>query len=177
MQGKPFEDAELSAIREREKTLGVTLDYQRDMAAASPGSALRLQEIARLARDGQAVPEPVALMAALGATLAEDCGDCVQIYVNLAAKAGIEHRFIKSALEHRLADLPTDLKLGLCFGRVVAENDPMLLEKGAALEARFGRKALVDLAMIVALARVFPTVKRALGHSRSCAEAKIAIPN
>lgn len=177
MQGKPFEDAERAAIVEREKALGVTLDYQRDMAAAAPGSALRLQEIGRLAREGRTVPEPVALMAALGATLAEDCGDCVQICVNLAAEAGIEGRFLKAALEHRVADLPPDLKLGFCFGRVVAENDPMLLEKGAALEARFGRKALVDLAMAVALARLFPAVKRALGHSSSCAEVKIAIPD
>ena len=49
------------------------------MAEASPGSALRLQEIGRLVRENQSVPEPVAMMAALGATTAEDCGDCVQI--------------------------------------------------------------------------------------------------
>jgi len=100
----------------------------------------------------------------------------VQIQVNLAAKAGVEPRHLKAALEHRLADLPADLKLGLCFGRVVCENDPMLLEKGAALEALFGRKALVDLALAVALARFYPTVKRALGHARSCTEVKVEIP-
>ena len=71
--------------------------------------------------------------------------------------------------------LGSDLKLGFCFGRVVSENDPMLLEKGQALEARFGRKALVDLALVVALARFSPTVKRALGHSRTCAEAKVTV--
>ena len=153
MHGKPSNTPELAAIAAREHDLGVPLEYQRDMAAAAPGSALRLQEIARLVREGQSVPEQVAAMAALGATLAEDCGECVQIQVNLAAKAGIEERHIKAALENRLSDLPADLKLGLCFGRVVSENDPMLLEKGQALEARFGRKALVDLALVVALAR------------------------
>jgi hypothetical protein len=177
MHAKPDTLPELAAIAARESELGVTLDYQRDMASAAPGSTLRLQEIGRLAREDQAVPEHVALFAALGATLAEDCGECVQIQVNLAAKAGIERRFIRAALDNRLAELPADLKLGLCFGRVVAENDPMLLEKGAAVEARFGRKALVDLALAVALARFYPTVKRALGHSRSCNPAEIAIPN
>jgi len=175
MHGKLPETPELAAIRERETAVGVALDYQRDMAAAAPGSALRLQEIGRLARENPSVPEHVALMAALGATMAEDCGDCVQIYVNLARKAGIDRTILRAALEHRLSDLPADLKLGLCFGRVVAENDPMLLEKGAALEARFGRKALVDLALVIALARVYPTVKRALGHSRTCAQAKISV--
>ena len=115
------------------------------------------------------------MMAALGATTAEDCGDCVQIYANLALRAGIDKAMVKAALEHRYSDLPTDLKLGFCFGRVVSENDPMLLEKGQALEARFGRKALVDLALVVALARFYPTVKRALGHSRTCAEAKVTV--
>ncbi len=175
MHGKLPETPELAAIRERETTIGVPLDYQRDMAAAAPGSALKLQEIGRLIRENQSVPEPVAAMAALGAVMAEDCGDCVQIYVNLALKAGIDKAMVKAALEHRYSDLPTDLKLGVCFGRVVSENDPMLLEKGAALEARFGRKALVDLALVVALARFYPTVKRALGHSRSCAEAKVSV--
>jgi len=175
MHGKLPETPEQAAIRERETTIGVPLDYQRDMAAASPGSALRLQEIARLIRENQSVPEPVAMMAALGAVIAEDCGDCVQIYVNLALKAGIDKVMVKAALEHRYSDLPTDLKLGFCFGRVVSENDPMLLEKGAALEARFGRKALVDLSLVIALARFYPTVKRTLGHSRTCAEAKVTV--
>ena len=171
MHGKLPETPELAAIRERESTIGVPLDYQRDMAEASPGSALRLQEIGRLVRENQSVPEPVAMMAALGATTAEDCGDCVQIYVNLALRAGIDKAMVKAALEHRYSDLPTDLKLGFCFGRVVSENDPMLLEKGQALEARFGRKALVDLALVVALARFYPTVKRALGQVRLAAAA------
>jgi alkylhydroperoxidase/carboxymuconolactone decarboxylase family protein YurZ len=175
MHGKLPETPEITAIRERENTIGVPLDYQRDMAAASPGSALRLQEIGRIIRENQSVPEPVAMMAALGATMAEDCGDCVQIYANLALKAGVDKAMVKAALDHHYTDLPTDLKLGFCFGRVVAENDPMLLEKGAALEARFGRKALVDLALVVALARFYPTVKRALGYSRTCAEAKVSV--
>jgi alkylhydroperoxidase/carboxymuconolactone decarboxylase family protein YurZ len=166
---------ELKAIRERESAVGVPLDYQRDMAAAAPGSALKLQEIARIVSENRSVPEHVALMAALGATMAEDCGDCVQIYVNLAIKAGIDKALVKAALEHRYGELPTDLKLGFCFGRVVSENDPMLLEKGAALEARFGRKALVDLSLVIALARFYPTVKRALGHARTCAEARVSV--
>ena len=175
MHGKLPADPEQAAIRARENTIGVPLDYQRDMAVASPGSALRLQEMARLVRENQSVPEPVAMMAALGATMAEDCGDCVQIYVNLALKAGVDKVLVKAALENHLGDLPLDLKLGFCFGRVVSENDPMLLEKGAALEARFGRKALVDLALVVAMARFYPTVKRALGHSRTCAEARVSV--
>ena len=176
MHGKATTPEE-AAIEARERELGVALDYQRDMATAAPGSALRLTEIGRLARENQSVPGPVVAMAGLGAVVAEDCGECVQIYVNLAAKAGIDRRHIKAALDHRLTDLPPDLKLGFCFGRVVSENDPMLLEKGAAVEARFGRKALVDLAMAVALARFYPTVKRALGHSRSCAAITIEIPD
>jgi len=166
----------LRAIGDRESLLGVKLDYQRDMASAAPGSALKLNEIGRLIREGQSVPEHVALFAALGATLAEDCGECVQIYVNLSAKAEIAPDLIRAALDNRLADLPPDLKLGLCFGRVVSENDPMLLEKGAAIEARYGRKALVDLALVVALARFYPTVKRALGHSLSCSAVEIEVP-
>jgi hypothetical protein len=176
MHGK-ITTPEGAAIAAREREIGVALDYQRDMAEAAPGSALRLAEIGRLARENLSVPAPVAAIAALGATLAEDCGDCVQIYVNLAAKAGIERRHIKAALDNRVTELPPDLKLGFCFGRVVSENDPMLLEKGAAVEARFGRKALVDLALAVALARFYPTVKRALGHSRSCSATAIEIPD
>ncbi len=175
MHGKLPESPELTAIREQETAIGAPLDYQRDMAAASPGSALRLQEIGRIVRENQSVPESVAMMAALGAVMAEDCGECVQIYVNLALQAGVDKAIVKAALENHLSEMPTDLKLGFCFGRVVSENDPMLLEKGAALEARFGRKALVDLSLAIAMARFYPTVKRALGHSRSCAEVKVSL--
>lgn len=175
MHGKMPETPELTAIREQETAVGIPLDYQRDMATASPGSALRLQEIGRLIRENQSVPDSVAMMAALGAAMAEDCGECVQIYVNLALKSGIDKAIVKAALENHLSEMPADLKLGFCFGRVVSENDPMLLEKGAALEAKFGRKALVDLSLVIAMARFYPTVKRALGHSRTCAEARISL--
>jgi hypothetical protein len=167
---------ELVIIKEREAMLGVSLDYQRDMASASPGSTLRLREIGALVREDQSVPPHVALLAGLGATMPEDCGECVQVYVNLAVKAGVEPAIVRAALENRLTDLPPDLKLGFCFGRVVCQNDPMVLEKGAAIEARFGRKALVDLAMAVALARFYPTLKRALGHSKSCALVEVTVP-
>ena len=102
MHGTPSETPELAAIRERENAIGIALDYQRDMAAAAPGSALRLQEIARLARVDQSVPEHVALMAALGATMAEDCGDCLQIYVNIALKAGVDRGILRGGVKAEL---------------------------------------------------------------------------
>jgi hypothetical protein len=176
MLGEAAQTDELAIIKEQEIALGIPLGYQRDMAMAAPGSSLRLRQIGELARQDQSIPAHVALLAGLGATMAEDCGECVQIYVNLAVQAGVEPRILRAALDNRLVDLPPDLKLGFCFGRVVCENDPMMLEKGAAIEARFGRKGLVDLAMTVALARFYPTLKRALGHSRSCALVEVAIP-
>ena len=48
---------------------------------------------------------------------------------------------------------------------VTSAEDPELRE---ALRARYGEAGLVELALGIAAARVFPTVKRALGHAQAC---------
>ena len=44
-----------------------------------------------------------------------------------------------------------------------------------SLREQYGDEALVELAMGIARARVFPTVKRALGYATSCALVEVRV--
>jgi len=55
------------------------------------------------------------------------------------------------------------------FGEAVAANDPEMDALRDKLTADFGKRAVVEMAIAIAFARFYPTVKRALGHAKSCA--------
>lgn len=163
-------------IRQAERRLGVPLDYMRHIGRVAPSALGRLGAISGLMRHGPASPEAAAAqqMVALGVVMADDCGECVQIHVNLAKQAGMAAADLRAALEGRLDALPPDLALAFRFGRAVAENDPAMEAMQARLEQRFGAAAIVDFAASAGLSRFYPALKRALGFAKSCSLVKVA---
>ena len=162
-------------IRAGEKKLGVSLDYLREMYAAAPDAFHQFVKVTPLANYRKKLPAAPFHVARLVATRDEDCGPCVQIAVNQAKADGIEVAVIQAVLDRRIADLPESLADVYHFAESVvtaAGDDDQYRER---LLKVFGEEALVELAMAIAFARVFPIVKRALGHAKSCSVVTIQV--
>lgn len=159
----------LGAVALMEKAVGVRLDYLREMAARQSPVLGRMLRLAALSRaTGAVVPAEVVHFAALGATRQEDCGECLQIGVNLARGAGSDPELLQAALDGCFDNLPPHLALAFRFGMAVAANDPEMEDMRVLLEQRYGRNAVMELSYSLAMARFYPTVKRALGYAKSC---------
>ena len=104
----------------------------------------------------------------------EDCGPCLQIAVNQALAAGVRADVISAAIAGGTA-LTDDQKLYLDFGRAVAANVPEAEELRLRLADRLPPAAMVDLAIVIASARVFPTLKRGLGRAQSCSLVQVKV--
>jgi len=156
-----------------ERRLGVPLAYLREIGAAAPVLLAKFGTIAGLARQDATAPADLTHFATLGAMQVDDCGECLQIHVNLALQDGIAAGDLQAALDNRLQDLPTAAALALRFGRAAAENAPELALLAEQLEARIGRRAMFDLAIALGLARFYPVLKRALGYARSCSLVRV----
>ena len=74
------------------------------------------------------------------------------------------------------ASLDADRKLYLDFGRAVSANGPEAEELRLKLAEKLSPAAMVDLAIAIAGARVFPALKRGLGHAKSCSLVQIRVP-
>lgn len=156
-------------IRYGERKLGVTLDYLREIAADAPASFRLLGRVSQLGRSLKPVDRHATHMAALGAALHDDCGTCVQIHINLARQDGVAEDLLRRAVTGEAGTLPAPLAAAFRFGEAVAANDPEMHALRARLEDEFGKRAVIEMAIAIAFARFYPTIKRALGHAKSCA--------
>ncbi|MCW5729534.1 MAG: hypothetical protein KIT20_02155 [Alphaproteobacteria bacterium] len=162
-------------IRAMEKMLGVPLAYMRDVARQAPHVYERLKAVSGLMREPMQAPKDVLAFAALGAVLEEDCGECLQIHVNAALKAGIAPGRLAAAAGGRTQELPEALSLAFRFGRAVAAGAPEQEELREAALARFGTAAMHEMAFAVALSRFHPAFKRGIGHARSCQAVRLEL--
>ena len=158
-----------------ERKFGQKLDYLRDMASASPAAFYKFAFFLAFAKHRKAAPLEASYLAAIGALLSEDCGPCLQIAVNQALAEGVNPTVISSAVAGG-ASLDADRKLYLDFGRAVSANVAEAEDLRLKLAEKLSPAAMVDLAIAIASARVFPALKRGLGHAKSCSLVQIRVP-
>ncbi|WP_439813914.1 carboxymuconolactone decarboxylase family protein [Zavarzinia sp. CC-PAN008] len=160
-------------IRRAERQLGVPLDYMRTIARHSMRAFLWLGILGSTQPRPRHAPGDLVHMAALGAAMVEDCGTCVQIHVNQALRDGLRAVDLGHAVAGRLEALAPAQALAFRFGQAVAANTVEQHDLREALLAELGEGALVDLALGIAMARLWPTTKRALGHAVACSRVTI----
>jgi len=163
------EAASEAIIRDSERKLGVSLDYLHEIAAHAPAAFRLLGSVSQLNRALDPADRYATHMAALGAAMHDDCGTCVQIHINLARQDGVPEDVLRRAVMGEAGTLPAPLAASFRFGEAVAANDPEMHELRDTLEAEFGKRAVIEMAIAIGFARFYPTIKRALGHARSCA--------
>jgi hypothetical protein len=158
-----------------ERKFGEKLGYMRDIASASPAAFYKFGLFLAFARHRKAAPLDAYYLAAVGALQHEDCGPCLQIAVNQALADGVSPVMISAAVAGGAA-LDAKRRLYLDFGRAVSANLPEAEELRLRLAEKLSPAAMVDLAIAIASARVFPALKRGLGHAKSCSLVQIKVP-
>lgn len=151
-----------------EKRLGVRLEYMRRMADSAPGALWRFGLFMPLAGYGRVVPPRLLHLARLGATLAADCGECVEITMNVARQEGVAPDVLRAGLV-RDEDVLSVVELdALDYGAAVAAGDPRSDTLRRALAAEFGEEGIIELSIAVATAQLFTTVKLGMGLNQAC---------
>jgi len=163
-------------IAAAERETGANADWMRDLYRAAPALAFKFARFLPLSRHRRAASREALAVTHLVAVLAEDCGPCVQIAVNLSLKAGVDPALLRAVIEDRAADLGPELEAVHDYARAVATGAPDAGDRAEALRERLGAAAAAELAMSVATARVFPALKRGLGHGLACSQVTIEVP-
>ena len=165
----------LKQLDKEERSLGESVDYVRHILRASLPAFFKLALFTPLAQHRRKLPPGPYHVARIVATLDEDCGTCVQIEVNLALKDGVPAEVIRAVLQGRPEDLPTALADVYRFAKAVVEASGGEDELRPRILEWYGEEGLVEMALGVASARVFPVTKRALGYAKSCALVKVRV--
>ncbi len=157
-----------------ERKYGYDVSYARDILAADRKAFMTFAKLSALGAYRRDVPKDVVWAAKLVGTVAEDCGPCTQLTVAMALDDGATPRTLSSVLAGQDASLPEDVQLGVRFARAALAHDPEADPLREEIVRRWGPRALVALSFALAAARVFPTIKYALGHGKACRRVTVA---
>ncbi len=161
-------------IDKTERQLGVPADEARFIASVSLSATWRLAKFVKILHSGKG-PRHALHVASLVGSMAEDCGSCVQIGVNLARQAGLPREQIAAIVERRPDDLPEELAAVYRFAEAVTLNSEEQDAFREAVRRQYGDAGLVEICIAVAMHRVFPTLKRGLGYAKSCSLAPVKV--
>lgn len=150
------------------------MSYAREVLAADPRALLALARLSGLSSYRRDVPADVYYAAKITSTLAEDCGPCTQLVVAMGLDAGVPAATLAAVVAGQFELLEEPVRLGVDFARAVLAHEPAADGLRTDLGRRFGPRAVVSLGFAIAAARVYPTLKYALGHAARCQRVIVA---
>jgi hypothetical protein len=157
-----------------ERASGYDASYMRHLLRVGAGSFLRFGLVAQIV-DRRAAPGEALAAAGIAGTLAEDCGPCTQISVDMAVAGGVTPAVVRAILAGDEAAMGETAALAWRFARASLARD---LEAADPLREeivrRWGDKALVAISLSLMTARMYPTLKYALGYGKTCSRVVVA---
>lgn len=164
----------LSQLDNLERRYGYDAGYMRLMARVSPMSALKFGFVALLVDAKVAPPEALAA-AGIAGTLAEDCGPCTQILVDIATEAGVAPPVLRAILVGDEAAMGEAAALAWRFARASLARDMARCDPSRdEIVRRWGEAGLVAIGLSLTKARMYPTLKYALGYGKACSRVTVA---
>jgi hypothetical protein len=157
-----------------EKAYDYDMGYARQLLDADPRALMAFGKVMAMSTYRKEVPPSPWYAAKLVGTVAEDCGPCTQLVATMAEREGVPPETVRSVLEGDLGAMPDDVALAYQFAQSSLAHDPEAGVLRDRVVARWGPKGLVSLAFAVTSARIFPTLKYALGHGHACVRVTVA---
>jgi hypothetical protein len=148
--------------------------YATDMLEVSPRALIVFNRIMPMSRYRRDVPLEAWYAAKIATVLTEDCGPCTQLAVTMAERAGVAPEVLRAIVNRDPRGMTPDAALGFNFAIASLAHDIAADEYRSEIERRWGKHALISLAFVIASARVFPTLKYALGHGKTCQRVTVA---
>jgi len=142
--------------------------YMRDMLDIAPRAFFKFSPLSRLAAHREVVPAEAATAAKILGTLAEDCGPCVQLNIDIAREAGVDDSQITAIVQHDVPAMNEATALAYHFASAILKQSPDVMARREAVRSAWGDKGVIELTLALQISRVFPMLKTGLGYAESC---------
>jgi hypothetical protein len=155
-------------LRATSKRYGYDTSYLEMMLRESPSAFFKFAPVMKAAGHREVVPVDAGFAAKLVGALAEDCGPCTQLCVDMALEAGMPNDQIEAVLLSDPRAMNGDTVLGYRFADAVIRRSADDDDYRDAVRAQWGEKGVIDLTMALQMGRMFPMVKAGLGYAKEC---------
>jgi len=157
-----------------EKSFGYDASYMRHVLRVSPASLVKFM-LGTRAADVKAAPHEALIAAGLVGTLSEDCGPCTQVSVDIATANGVDPKVLRAILAGDEAAMGEAAALAYRFAKASLARDMEACDPlRDEIVRRWGDKGLVAIGLALVGARMYPTLKYALGYGKACSKVTVA---
>ena len=151
-----------------ERTWNYDASYLRDVLDADPRALTAFSKVAALSNYHKDVPPAAYCAAGIVGTMAEDCGPCTQLVIDMAQRKGVGPNILRAIVARDFTAMPFEVALAARFAEASLQHAPEADDLREEVLRRFGKRGLVSLAFAMTASRLYPTLKYALGHGRAC---------
>ena len=155
-------------LRAFARRYGYDVSYLEMMLNCSPSAFFKFAPLMKAAAHREAVPIDASFAAKIVGALAEDCGPCTQLVVDMALEAGMAKDQVEAVLRRDPRAMSDTTRLAFRFADAVARRSIDDEEFRDAVRAQWGEKGVIDLTLELQLGRMFPMVKAGLGYAKEC---------
>jgi hypothetical protein len=155
-------------LRAFAKRYGYDVSYLLMMLNCSPSAFFKFVPLMKAAAHREAVPIDASFAAKIVGALAEDCGPCTQLVVDMALEAGMPRDQIEAVLRRDPRAMNEATTLGFRFAGAVVRGAAEDDEFREAVRAQWGQQGVIDLTLALQMGRMFPMVKAGLGYAKEC---------
>ncbi len=156
-----------------EKEWSYDASYMRHIVNADPIAFAKFSILPGLT-NRRAAPGAALAAAGIVGTVAEDCGPCTQISVDIAARSGVPAETLRAILAGDEAAMGRDAALAWRFARASLARDMEVCDPlRDEIVARWGQRGLTAVAFALTTARMYPTLKYALGYGKACSRVRV----
>jgi hypothetical protein len=156
------------------RDLDYDMSYAQFLVDADLGAFWRFSKVFGLSNYRGDLPPAVSFAAKLVGTMLEDCGPCTQLMITMAEREGVPADTLRAIVSSDDAALDEEVLLAVRFARASLARDPQADVYREQVLARWGKRGLVSLGFGLTAARIYPTLKYALGFGRACSRVRVA---
>lgn len=165
----------LRKIDSVERRFGVPMDYVRHIIQTSLRSFFKFAKVLGAANYRRVLPTGPYHVARIVSTRDADCGTCLQLEVNEAKRAGLDHKVLRAVVDGNVDALDEESADVYRFAEAVVTANGKDQELRERMRLRYGDEGLIELSMAMAVCRFFPVMKRGLGYATSCRKVEIEV--
>jgi alkylhydroperoxidase family enzyme len=155
-------------LRATARRYGYDTSYLDMMLSESPAAFFKFASLMKASSHREVVPVEASFAAKIVGALAEDCGPCTQLCVDMALEAGMPRDQIEAVLRRDPRAMHDTTRLAFRFADAVVRRSADDEEFRDAVRAQWGQKGVIDLTMALQMGRMFPMVKAGLGYAKEC---------
>ena len=136
-----------------ERTWNYDAGYIHEMIDVDPRAVLAFGKVQAIGGYRKDVPPAVLLRAGIVAVMAEDCGPCTQLGIDMAEREGVDPAVLRAIVARDFTAMPYEVALAVRFTEATLRHAPEADDLREEVVRQFGKRGLISLAFAMLAAR------------------------